>query len=57
MFPDRAHIYIKILVRRDCDIKKFKRKKWRKRKIRRRGFTDEFKLLYSIGKQWGNSMQ
>ena len=57
MFPDRADIYIKILVRGDCDIKKFKRKKRRKRKIRRRGFADGFKLLYSIGKQWGNSMQ
>ena len=57
MFPDRADIYIKILVHGDCDIKKFKRKKRRKRKIRRRGFTDGFKLLYSIGKQWGNSMQ
>ena len=56
MFPDRADIYIKILVRGDCDIKKFKRKKRRKRKIRR-GFADGFKLLYSIGKQWGNSMQ
>ena len=36
--------------------KKFKRKKRRKQLIRGRGFADGFKLLYSIGKQWRNSM-
>ena len=36
--------------------KKFKRKKRRKQVIRGRGFADGFKLLYSLGKQWRNSM-
>ena len=35
--------------------RKFKRKY--KRKIRGRGFEDEFRLLYSFGKQWRKSMQ
>ena len=37
--------------------KKSKRKKRRKQMTRGRGFADRFKLLYSIGKQWRNSMQ
>ena len=35
--------------------RKYKRKY--RRKIRGRGFSDRFKLLYSLGKQWHNSMQ
>ena len=41
---------------------KFKRKTHRRKKIKKnkkhgKGFGDGFKLLYSIGKQWRNSMQ
>ena len=41
---------------------KFKRKTHRRKKTKKnkkhgKGFGDGFKLLYSIGKQWRNSMQ
>ena len=38
--------------------KKSKKKNKRKYKTKRgKGFGDGFKLLYSLGKQWRNSMQ
>ena len=39
--------------------KKYRRKQNRKckRKIKDRGFGDGFKLLFSLRKQWSNSMQ
>ena len=44
--------------RKKCKYKKrYKRKFIEKRKQKRKGFVDGFKLLYSIGKQWRNSMQ
>ena len=37
--------------------KKSKRKKKKYKTKRDKGFGDGFKLLYSLGKHWGNSMQ
>ena len=36
---------------------KFKRNKKKYKNKKRKGFGDGFKLLYSIGKQWRNSIR
>ena len=54
--------YQNLMVKRKCvwyiNLKKtHKRKKKKKNKKHGKGFGDGFKFLYSLGKQWHNSMQ
>ena len=62
-FRERKKRYWYLMVKRKYVLRiKFNRKTHRTKKIKKnkkhgKGFGDGFKLLYSIGKQWRNSMQ